>query len=234
MGLVDDFFVYNGVSSKDFGAVVSGYETFDIPERDEKKVEVAGRNGDLTFDNGRWKNVPIAYKCLIYEDFEKNYDEFANRLAPVHGYHRLEDTIHPDVFRIAKRTGLVQFTMHGDYEASGFSVSFDAKPQKFLKIGERPVTYTASGKIFNPTGYEALPIIRVYSAGTLHIGTSTIVISSVNEYVDIDCDIQDAHKGSINCNSNVSGKFPVLKAGANNIVLDGITRIDITPRWWKL
>ena len=231
---VKDFFVFDGVDSKEFGAVVSGNKTFDIPERDEKKVEVAGRNGDLTFDNGRWKNVPISYKCLIYKDFDSNYDALTDKLASIAGYRRLEDTIHPDVFRIAKLTGGISFNVHGDYEAAGFEIKFDAKPQKFLKSGEQPITYTANGVIMNPTGFEALPLIRVYSAGTLAIGSATLVIDSVDGYMDIDCDTQNAYKGATNCNNHISGAFPTLKAGRNGITLSSISRVDITPRWWRL
>lgn len=231
---VKDYFVFDGVSSRDFGAIISGYKTFGLPERDEKKVEVPGRNGDLTFDNGRWKNEPITYKCLIYKNFAENYNNLVNLFASKVGYFRLEDTIHPDVFRIAERTGVIDLNMHGDYIAAGFEINFDCKPQKYLKIGEKPVTFTGNGVLMNPTYYEALPIIRVYSTGILGIGSSTIEIHDVDEYVDIDCELENAHKGAINCNDNVSGVFPKLKAGENNIVLDSISKIDIIPRWWKL
>lgn len=233
MGLTD-YFVFGGVSSLEFGAVTSGYETLNIPERDEETVEVAGRNGSLVFDNGRWKNMPVAYKCLIYDDFWSNYNALTNLLASIKGYQRLEDTIEPDVFRIARRSEAISLNPHGDYVAAGFSIAFDAKPQKFLKSGEQAITLTASNSIYNPTNYEALPLIRVYSAGTLQIGGASLVISSVSGYVDIDCDTQNAYKGSINCNSNVSGTYPTLKGGKNNIVLNSISKVDIIPRWWRL
>lgn len=234
MGAVNDYFVFNGVSSKEFGALVSGYDTFNTPERDESVVDVPGRNGSIVFDNGRWKNTPIAYKALIYKDFDRNYAALSNFFASISGYHRLEDTMEPDVFRIARRTGEIEQKMHGNYDASGFVIHFDCKPQKFFKSGEAAVEYTDDGSIYNPTQYTALPLIRVYSAGTLQIGSDTLIISNVDGYVDIDCDLQNAYKGAVNCNSNVSGSFPKLVAGENNIVLNTISKIDIIPRWWTL
>ena len=234
MGVANDFFVFDGVSSKDFGALVSGYDTFNTPERDESTVDVPGRNGSLVIDNGRWKNTSIAYKALIYKDFERNYAELTNYFGSISGYHRLEDSIQPDVFRIARRTGEIKQNMHGDYEACGFTITFDAKPQKYLKSGEKAIELTAAGYVMNPTKYIALPLIRVYSAGTLQIGDDTLVISSVDDYVDIDCDLQNAYKGAVNCNSNISGVFPKLTAGANNVLLNSISKIEIIPRWWTL
>jgi phage-related protein len=64
-----------------------------------------------------------------------------------------------------------------------------------------------------------------------------VTISSADEYTDIDCEIMDAFKGSVNCNSNIQttdNKFPVLRSGDNNITKTGITRLEITPRWWTV
>lgn len=56
--------------------------------------------------------------------------------------------------------------------------------------------------------------------------------------MDVDCDIMDAHYGAINLNSylTLSGnEYPTLVAGANNLTIgSGITRVEITPRWWRL
>jgi phage-related protein len=47
----------------------------------------------------------------------------------------------------------------------------------------------------------------------------------------------DAYKGATNCNGNIQttdNKFPVLVSEQNNITLNGITRLEITPRWWTV
>ena len=234
MGVANDFFVFDGVSSKDYDALISGYETFGLPERDEKTVDVAGRNGSLVFDNGRWKNKAIAYKGLIYHDFRKHYEELESALASKTGYCRLEDTINPEIYRIARRSGEINFNLHGDYKAASFSVGFDCKPQKYLKSGEKAIEFTGEGVLMNTTQYTALPLIRVYSAGTLQIGNYTMIISEVDGYIDIDCDLMNAYKGSANLNNKVSGEFPKLDAGQNGVRLNTISKIEIIPRWWTL
>ena len=90
----------------------------------------------------------------------------------------------------------------------------------------------------NHTLFEAKPLLRVYGTGQFGVGGSTITITSTYGYTDIDCDLMDAYRDGSNCNGNIrldSGSFPVLKPGVNGVSLgSGITRIDITPRWWIL
>lgn len=83
----------------------------------------------------------------------------------------------------------------------------------------------------------AKPLIRVYGKGIVQIGKQTIeILKAPTEYIDIDCDIQDCFEGTVNRNSYVSlTDFPVLGPGSNGITLGtGITKVEITPRWWIL
>ena len=118
-----------------------------------------------------------------------------------------------------------------------FEVIFDCDPRKFLKEGEKKREYTASGSLKNPTRFEALPLMRVYGTGTVTIGSVAVTINTANVYTDIDCELQEAYKGSTNCNGNItlgSGEFPKLKEGTNNIYLSGVSKVELTPRWWTI
>lgn len=102
------------------------------------------------------------------------------------------------------------------------------------------VTYESleNGCIYNPTEFTALPLIRVYgtAAGTLTVGNTVVKIKSITEYVDLDCELQDAFKGITNCNGNVyAPDFPTLPPGGTGISFSGgITKIEIKPRWWTV
>jgi hypothetical protein len=93
-------------------------------------------------------------------------------------------------------------------------------------------------RITNPTAFEAKPIIRIYGAGTVGIGDVNVTFDGSSEYVDLDCEIQDAYYGLANKNSAVTlnpNRFPVIPASGAEIVLgSGITQVDITPRWFEL
>ena len=84
---------------------------------------------------------------------------------------------------------------------------------------------------------EALPTVRVYGTGSVTIGDVTITVESADDYTDIDCETQNAYKGSVNCNSNITledGRFFRLTSGINAITLNGVSRVDLTPNWWIL
>lgn len=53
------YFVFNGHSSADFDLYINGGETYNFPERDVELLEIPGRSGALTVDNGRYKNVTL-------------------------------------------------------------------------------------------------------------------------------------------------------------------------------
>lgn len=93
-------------------------------------------------------------------------------------------------------------------------------------------------RITNPTAFEAKPIIRIYGAGTVGIGDVNVTFDGSSEYVDLDCEIQDAYYGLANKNSAVTldpNRFPVIPANGAEIVLgSGVTQVDITPRWFEL
>ena len=230
------FLTYAGRSTKEFGIFISGEGTFSSPERNTSSQEVPGRNGALLFDMGNYKNAPVKYPAFIINGLPTRIRDFLNFAGAQIGYQRLEDTYHPYEFRMAKFKTNPSIDTAGYMNRSGkFTLEFDCKPQRFLKSGEEITTLEADGVILNRTLQNAKPLLRVYgTAGAIEIGAETIEISAINDYVDIDCEIMDAYKGAVNCNGNVSFTDDiVLSPGDNNISLSGgITKIEITPRWF--
>lgn len=234
-----NWLTFNGKSSKDFGVYISGLNTFNAPERDIESISIAGRNGDLTRDNGRYKNLDVTYPAFIYDEMDVNIEGLRNFLLSQIGYKRLEDTYHPNEYRMARYKGGFSANVVDWLEAGEFDIVFDCMPQRFLKIGEQPIELTANGSIFNEYEMTALPLIRAYGTGTFSIGGIAIQITTANGYTDIDCDLQEAYKDTMatNCNGNIvltNGKFPELKSGANAVTISGITKLEIYPRWWIL
>lgn len=232
-----NFLTYAGRSSNEFGIWISGESTYDAPERNVTSQEVVGRNGNLLFDMGNFKNITVKYPAAIKEDMPSRVRDFLNYAGSLKGYQRLEDTYHPYEFRMGRLKSNVDIESFGYMNRGGkFNLEFDCKPQRFLKSGENTITFTAAGRILNRTQFDAKPYLRIYGsgAGTVGIGSETITITSISSYVDVDCEIMDAFKGSTNCNSNVSFTDDiVLRSGETGIAITGnITQVDITPRWW--
>ncbi|MBQ7563920.1 MAG: hypothetical protein IJT16_08020 [Lachnospiraceae bacterium] len=234
---VYQYFTFDGKSSRDFEVWISGNGTFNTPERDVERVPVPGRNGEVTFDNGRFNNIDITYPAFINGDFRENFDAFKAYLHSRIGYKRLSDSYHPEYFRLAQFIASINPEMTALNRAGRFEVTFNCDPRRFLVSGEKEMTLSSSGSIKNPTYYDALPLIRAYGTGSFTIGGTTVSILAASSYTDIDSEIQEAYKGTINCNGDISlsnGSFPVLSPGVNQISMSGITRLVITPRWWSV
>lgn len=230
------FLTFAGKNSSDFGVRISGEATYNSPKRKYTEETVAGRNGTLIIDEGAFENIPVTYPAFVVADMPQRIEDFRNYMGAFSGYQRLEDTYAPDTFRLAQYTGGLEVESSGYMNRMGkFDIEFNCKPQRFLKSGEIPITYTANGKIFNRTNFEARPHIRVYGsgAGTVGIGQYTITITAIDSYMDIDCEIMDAYKGTANCNDKVSFSADEigLHSGENGVTFTGnITSVVITPR----
>lgn len=237
MGLVFEYFTFAGKSSEDFKAHISGQGTFLSPERDVESISVPGRNGDLHIDNGRFSNIIITYPAFVTQDFNRNFAALKAFLLSHSGYEVLADSYHPDHYRKARFTGKIEPEMAPRNTAGSFELSFDCDPRMFLKNGTQTTTFYGDDQLYNRTLYPAKPLIRAYGTGILTIAGVSIQITSADEYTDIDCEIEEAFKGYTNCNGNIiltDGIFPELPPGVIDISVEGITRIDIIPRWWTV
>lgn len=229
---------FDGVCSAEFGIVVSGEQRFDAPERDIEQLSIPGRNGCLTIDNGRYKNIEISYNAGIQRDFLEVSQAVRSWLTSPVGYRRFEDSIDPEHFRLAAFRGPLRFELGFLCGSATFSLSFDCAPQRFLKSGEFPVIFQAPGVLYNGTAFVAKPLITVSGsgAGSLTVGGVTVGILSLDGSLSLDCDTQNAYKGHQNKNNTISAPvFPVLSPGENQISwTGGVTGVEITPRWWTL
>ena len=240
---------FNGRNSLDYGLYVSGGKTFNSAEKDYSKVSVPGRSGDLLIFNNRFKNVNVVYDSIIIENYYENVELIREWLLTADGYCRLEDTYHPDEFRIASFSGPIEIdNMY--FQAGSTSLTFDAKPQRWLKSGENKILVTPEYNypIVNPTACTSQPLIRVYlsetaTSGHVLVGAGEITVEKPDTFtgdfwVDIDCSIMDCYRETTNMNPHVKiSKWPEFKAGNSYVVFDDntdITKIEIIPRWWRL
>jgi len=235
---------FNNKTSTTYNINVERPPRYVIAEADYDTVDIPGRSGDLYYSTKKtFKNVPRSYDISFYngngkmEEIASAIHEF---LHSANGYARLEDTYDPYVFRLAyyvRRLDLENIL----FKAGRGKIEFSCKPQRFLKTGEVAVVFTTDGTLSNPTINDASPIIRIYGSGVVWIGSQSITVASsaeLPEYIDVDCELMDAYHGTDNCNSFVTfGSYDeiTLHKLSNSIALrDGITRVEITPRWWIL
>lgn len=106
----------------------------------------------------------------------------------------------------------------------------------YADSGDVSVTLQLPSTLINPTRFTAQPLIRVYGQGRVDVGSVAITVTGSYPYVDIDAEMGDCYYHGANANSVVSfsGGYPKLVPGTNYIIYSGVTKVEITPRWWRL
>ena len=172
--------IFGGINSADYNVWISGSSAFSAPERDVEFVSVPGRNGDLLIDNGRWNNIKLTYPAFIPKGFDDLVDDFRTEIMKLRGYQRLEDTYHPDEYRLASfNYGLNPKNISAFLRTGEFDLTFNCKPQRFLKIGETPLQFLPATIVANKMYTQFIPI-----SGDLHFevrcpATDTLTITVI-------------------------------------------------------
>ena len=237
MGVNECELKFDGISSRDIGLTVESYPQSYMPQKDVQTQSVPGRDGDLLYDYGTYRNYTQSYTVhWRYVQRDARISEWLYK----QGYRRLEDSFHPEHYRMAYYTGKsnVDNRMQVLKRAS---ISFDCKPQWFRKSGEFGIDIQ-NGQVLVNSGMESKPLITVKgSSGYVTVGDRRLLLSSIpRDGIVIDCDVQDAYSIDKNTNLNslvtlMDGQFPVLVPGQNKVSFtSGIDSVKIVPRWWDL
>lgn len=172
-------FEFDGESSKAFDLFITGGTIFDAPERDVEMIEIPGRNGAFVHDLGRFQNVTVTYKCALSSTKEHEFVDAMRKvrqwLCSKRGYCKLSDDFNPGEYRLAKFKDYIEVTNEAPV-VGRFNLSFDCMPQRFLIDGDNPVQVASGDGIFNPTLFDAHPLLKVNGYGTITINGEEIAL----------------------------------------------------------
>lgn len=236
-----NYLIFNGYRSDEFGICISGHGTYNAPNRKCETINVPGRNGSLKIDGGAFENVQVTYECAIVRDFAQNAAALRSWLLSPAGYCRLEDTYHPEEFRMAQFSSGIDFTDFTQLlRAASVTLTFDCKPQRFLKSGENPIYNPV--KIYNPTAFPAKPLIKfkmTAASGSVAVGECNIALAgmTIGDIITIDSETMDAvgaSGGNANRGVTITGDMELHPQSYATVLSSGISDLTITPRWWTL
>ena len=239
-----NYFIYNGISSKDMCVRISSKDVYSAPKYDLKFQSIPGRDGDLISPNGRFPNATVSYTCFIPA---KSIQELSDKVTAVKcwlytepdRYHTLSDSYDTSFFRKAVFNNKLDISDEVS-KIGVFTVNFTCHPMRFSHTGQVKTTFTASPfTLTNPYPFAAKPYLKINGRGT---GTLTIQsassnkvweFSTLNGYTECDSELMNFYHDTEPKNDIVSGEgFPVFAPGTNTIAFDGgITSIEVIPRW---
>ena len=179
-GAIFKSLIFDDIDSRNYGVYITGEAVYNAPEREVEMITIAGRNGQLALDKGRFENIEVTYPAGIYADNQADYakaiSDFRNALCSKVGYQRLTDEYNVDEYRMAVyKSGLEVSSVNS---AGEFTITFDCQPQRFLMSGEAPITVSSGDTILNPTHFESKPMLEVEGYGTIEFNGFEIELTN--------------------------------------------------------
>lgn len=220
MGIIYKGLTFDGVNSLDYGIYITGEGVYNAPTRDVELITVAGRNGDFALDRGRFNNISVVYKAGSFAktqtEFAEKISDFRNAILSKVGYKRLEDDYHTDEYRMAVyMNGLELEPVHYS-EAGEFELTFNCKPQRFLKSGETEISVDSGDELTNPTLFESQPILLVEGHGDIEINGDLITIDNVPIG-----EVIIANESSMEGNGTIEFPVPSAKLTSGDVITVG-------------
>lgn len=174
----------DGVSLKGYKVYINGTEAYNSAERDVEFIEIPGRSGAFALDKKRFKNITVQYNSGTFAEnqpeFARKISDLRNFLASRDGYVRIEDDYNPEEYRMGVFSRGLEFDPVCYNMASEFPIEFNCKPQRFLKIGDLPVSVASGDVITNPTLFDAHPLVKFQASGNGSITIGDKVVQFYN------------------------------------------------------
>ena len=219
--------IIDNKSSADFGLCLAETPSIPSPERDVERVSIRGRHGSLT-KKYAYKDISFSVSLNLLED-----DGIKDKLRYIRAwilnakklqlsddtvFYRIKESNIPDIEN--------ELNLLGKFEANFVADPFQFKESKI-------VSRNSPGKVLYSGTIESEPYIKIYGTGngSLTFNNDVIHFQSISEYIEIDCENQQAFKGVDPRNDKMIGEYPVLQIGMNDISwTGGITKIEIDVR----
>lgn len=202
------------------------------PKMRTSSTEIDGRDGDILEYLG-YKS----YDKTISIGLTRNYDLDAI-MNFFTGNGKLILSNEPDKYYNAQIVDSIDYNKLINFKTA--KVKFHVQPYKYL-LNEKHVTLDITEEkeltVENAGLEKSKPKITLYGSGIVDIYLDDVEIFKIDiddEFVVIDSLEEEAYKGNVLKNRNMTGEFPVLKPGNNKISWSGnLTRIEVQPksRW---
>lgn len=219
-------FVWKGIHSNEKGLKIISLPNITTPEKREEKIIIPGRDGYLTQSDESYEGEvkPV--------EFDIKHDNFDDIKTWLNGSGEVIFSNEPDRYykaRIINKLDLARVLekFHGGI------IQFDCQPFGYdlnnnLIIIDKPIS------IYNEGTHESQPYMKIHGSGniSLNINDEVIKLKNVNNFIELDSEIQECFRGDLNCNNDMQGEFPIFKVGENKISWTGnVSKIEVTPNW---
>ena len=212
--------------STDYGIKLYESNILSAPSKKLEFIDIEGRDGALTIDNG-YEDFILKLSCVLVNEHDEV--ECTPALA-----RRAKKFLLDGVNRKIQLSEDMDYYLLGTYNSNVdieeaienfglFQAQFRCKPYRFSN-NDKAVEITHKNTIVKNTGYKTKPVIEVYAKGnlTININNQEVVLKDLEGNIQLDCDKMNATTvntlgKTVNANQKMYSDFPILEEGNNNI-----------------
>ena len=221
------YFIYNGINSKDMGVILKELPPIIKPRRRMEIIQVPGRNGTLHIDENCYEPISISLECTLKSNIDAR--SITNWLT---NFGTITFSDEPDKFYNAAITNSIPlervFRIYRE-----FIIQLELQP---IAQSIQEYTYNCNNTSENilkiDSTAEMYPYIKISGTGevTLSVNHKVSTLKIDEEYIELDCELQNAYKGTKSKNDKMNGEFPILIPGDNKIQITGNATMQIKYR----
>lgn len=208
---------WNGTLLFNNGIIVEKIPPITKAKKRITQYTIPGRNGVLNVDNGTYEPFNLSLECHYRED-NANIDYLKNWLD---GYGRLS----LDGVRYYEGVINNNITFDKVQNFRKFILSFMLNPiAKSIDSFTENIDVSQATNTINVGGnYQTYPIINIESTGTviIRINEITFTLYNTDGTYRLDCSEKEIIKNNQSMSSIMSGDFPYLNPGDNEIFISG-------------
>ena len=197
------------------------------PKRRDENIEISGRHGTLTSTDGTYNTYIRQAEFTLL-----NPAQIDNICAHFKGSGWLTFDDEPTRKYRARVSNQIELS-HIIKNFKRFIIEFDVQPFGY-DIEPYIVTKTTPFSLTNIGTFESEPIVTVHGTGniTLYINNQSIILKNITDNITINSEMKNVYSGTTLLNNKMSGEFPVLELGENNISWVGnVSKLEIQPNW---
>lgn len=217
------YFTFKGIDSRDY-FMVNKLPPITKAAADVEKIEVAGRDGYLTNNLGSYRSMLKPCECTLL-----NLDNLDFVTSWLDGSGEVIFSNEPNKKYRANIINQIDFDKIS-LRFHSFIIIFDSQPFKYST--DANIILSSPGQILNKGTKEAYPTIKVNGTGnvTLSVNGKTVQLELIQPHLILDCELQECYRSDVRFDYKMTGDFPILKVGENQISWTGsVTSLEITP-----
>lgn len=216
-----DSFTFKNILSSTYGIIVQELPSIIRPKMRTETIVIDGRDGEIINNLGY-----EAYDKSILIGIKSN--QYINNINPwLVGSGDLILSDEPTMIYKASVVDAIELSRLIDYKTA--NIKFRVHPFKYLKdeLVTENLTVTNQGNV------TSLPLITITGSGVVHLlinGYETCILT-IDGYLTLDSEKQEAYKAGVLKNRQMTGSFPSFLPGQNVISTMGtVTKIETLVR----